>query len=188
MILVILWSGMRARVQAEPGVGVDAVELGGFDQGVGCGGGAAASLRADKQVVLAAKGRAAHGAFGWVVDLQDAAIEAGTQPGQPHKGVANGAGEGALAGQAWELRGEPGLEVAQDRPGLGLAQPGPFLRRQTPSERPSPPHKASRCEQWRPRRWRSLASDEHTTNLRRTWARQATSRMAPPRWSSPKPA
>jgi len=41
---------MRARVQAEPGVGVDAVELGGFDQGGGDGGGATAGLRADEEV------------------------------------------------------------------------------------------------------------------------------------------
>jgi hypothetical protein len=36
----------------EPGVGIDGVELGRFDQGVGDGGGLAASFGADEEVVL----------------------------------------------------------------------------------------------------------------------------------------
>ena len=66
------------------------------------------------------------------VDLQDAVIEGGSQPGQSHEGMADGAGERALAREAGQLRGEPGLEVIQDRLGLGLAQPDPLLGRQAP--------------------------------------------------------
>ena len=40
----------------EPGLRIDAVEFGGFDRGVGDGGGFAAGLRSDEEVVLAAQG------------------------------------------------------------------------------------------------------------------------------------
>lgn len=40
----------------EPGVGINGVELGGFDQGVGDGGGFAACLGADEEVVFAPEG------------------------------------------------------------------------------------------------------------------------------------
>jgi hypothetical protein len=38
----------------EPGLGIDAIELGGLDQGAGDGGGAAAVKRPDEQIVLRA--------------------------------------------------------------------------------------------------------------------------------------
>jgi len=121
---------MRARVRAEPGLGVDAIELGRLDQGAGDGGGATAGFGADEEVILPAKGHAAHGAFRRVVvNLQDAVLEVGAQPGQPHEGMPDGGGQGALAREAGQLRGEPGFEVLQDWSRLGVAQADPLLRR-----------------------------------------------------------
>ena len=51
----------------KPGLGIDAVELGGLDQGVGDGGGFTAAFRADKKVILAALGYRLHGPLGGVV-------------------------------------------------------------------------------------------------------------------------
>ena len=60
----------------EPGLRIDAVQFGGFDQGVGDGCGFFAGLRAAEEVVLAAQSDGAHRAFGGVVvDLEDAVIE-----------------------------------------------------------------------------------------------------------------
>jgi len=47
--------GDAAEEVGEPGLGVNVVELGGFDQGVGDGGGLAAALRADEEPVFAAQ-------------------------------------------------------------------------------------------------------------------------------------
>ena len=47
-------------------MGIDGVELGRFDQGLGDGRGFAASLGTDEEVVLPPKGYGAHAAFGIV--------------------------------------------------------------------------------------------------------------------------
>jgi hypothetical protein len=51
----------------EPGVGIDGIELGRFDQSVGDGGGLSACFGADEEVVLPSEGYGAHAAFGSVV-------------------------------------------------------------------------------------------------------------------------
>lgn len=43
----------------EPGLGIDAVQFGGFDQGIGDSRGRAATLGADKEVILPAQSHAA---------------------------------------------------------------------------------------------------------------------------------
>src|SRR5260370_40084756 len=60
---------------AQVGFGIEAVELGGLDQGVHGGGALAAVVGAGEQPVLAAEGDGAHGAFGGVVvDLQASVV------------------------------------------------------------------------------------------------------------------
>ena len=51
----------------QPGLRVDTVKLGGFDQGVGYGGGFAAAFGSDEQVVFAAQSHGFDGSFGGVV-------------------------------------------------------------------------------------------------------------------------
>ena len=46
--------GDAAEHIGEPGLGIDTVELGGLDQGIGDGSGFASALRANKKVILAA--------------------------------------------------------------------------------------------------------------------------------------
>ena len=49
---------------SKPGLRIDAVQFGGFDQGVGDGCGFAAGLRSGEEVVLAAQSDGAHRPFG----------------------------------------------------------------------------------------------------------------------------
>ena len=65
----------------EPGVGIDGVELGRFDQGVGDGGRLAACFGSDEEVVLPPQGDSTHAAFGRVViQLKNAVVEVWAQP------------------------------------------------------------------------------------------------------------
>ena len=106
---------------SEPCLGIDAVELGGFDQGVGDGCGASAGERTDEEVVLSADGDGSHRTFGRVVvEFQDAVIEIRPHPSHAGQGVADRHGEGRLAGDAGQLEVQPGLEVVEDRHGLRL--------------------------------------------------------------------
>ena len=61
---------------AQPGFGIDLVELGGFDEAVDRGGAVAALVGAGEQPVLAADGDAAQRAFGGVVvDLEPPVVD-----------------------------------------------------------------------------------------------------------------
>jgi hypothetical protein len=61
---------------SQPSLGIDAVELGGLDQGAGDGGGAAAGLRADEQIVFPSDRNRSHRPLGRVgVQLQNAMVE-----------------------------------------------------------------------------------------------------------------
>ena len=60
---------------------IHTIQLGGLDQCVGDGGGAAAGLRADEQVVLPSDGYGSHGALGRVVvEFEEAVVETGPKP------------------------------------------------------------------------------------------------------------
>ena len=90
----------------ELGVGIDGVELGGFDQGVGDGGGLAARLGADEEVVLSPEGDGAHATFGdVVVEFQHAVVEIWAQAFYPGQGVADGGCKRGFSRDCGELHG-----------------------------------------------------------------------------------
>ena len=112
----------------EPGLGIDAIELGGFDQGVGDGCGFAAGLRSDEQVVLAAQGDRPHGALGGVVvEFQDAVIEVGAHPCHSGQGIADRTGQRAFARYVGQLGVQPCLEALECGSCLGLPDLGPLV-------------------------------------------------------------
>ena len=60
----------------QPCLRIDAVQLGGFDQGIGDRGCLPAAFRTDKQVIFTPEGHTAHRSFGCVVvQFQNAVIE-----------------------------------------------------------------------------------------------------------------
>ena len=114
--------GDAAEDVAQIGLGVEAVELGGFDQGVDGGGAFAAGVGAGEQVVLAAQGQGPDGALGGVVvDLQAPVIEIARQGLPAPAGIADGAGQLALAGELGQRAVEEGGQLVDDRTGAGLA-------------------------------------------------------------------
>src|ERR1700686_1819296 len=79
---------------------VETVELGTLDQGVDCSGAAASGIGAGKQIILAANGDTAQGAFGGiVVERQAAVVEETHQRGPARPDIAEGLGELGLAGE-----------------------------------------------------------------------------------------
>jgi hypothetical protein len=116
-----------------PGVRIDGVELGCFDQGVGDGGGLAAYVGADEEVVLAAEGDGAHGAFGCVViELKDAVVEVGPQALHPGEGVSDDGSERGFFRDLGELHSRPSLQIVEDRGGMGVAEFGASIRWRPP--------------------------------------------------------
>ena len=104
-------------------MGIDGVELGRFDQGVGDGGGLAARLGADEQIVLAAEGYGAHAAFGGVVvEFEDAVVEIRSQAFHAGQGIADGRCERGFSRDRGELHGQPSFQVVEDRGGMGPSQ------------------------------------------------------------------
>ena len=103
--------------------------LGGFDQGVGDGGGIAAGLRSDEEVVLAAQGDGPHG--GIIVDLQDAVIKVGAHPRHSAKGIADSSGQRAFSRYSGQLGVQPSLQVVEGGFGLDLPYRGPLVGRQS---------------------------------------------------------
>jgi hypothetical protein len=96
---------------------VDAVKLGGLDEGVHRRGASAAGVGTGEEVILAADGDAAQRAFcGIVVDGQPAVIEAADErrPASPH--VAEGGGELGFARQLDDGLFGPGGKRLGDRP------------------------------------------------------------------------
>ena len=113
----------------EPGLGIDAIEFCGLDQGVGDGGGFAAGLRTDEEGVLAAQSDGPHCAFGGVVvEFQDAVIEVGAQPRHPVQGRADRAGQRAFSRYSGQLGVQPSLQVVEGGFCLGLSDLNPFVR------------------------------------------------------------
>lgn len=104
-------------------MGINGIELGRFDQGVGDSGGLAACFGTDEEVVLAAQGDSAHAAFGGVVvEFQDAVVEIGPQAFHPGDGISDCSGERGFARDRRELHGQPNLEIIEDRGGMGTSQ------------------------------------------------------------------
>jgi hypothetical protein len=108
---------------------INAVQFGGFDEGVGNRRRVATAFGAHEEIILSADGDAAHGAFGDVViELQLAVIEIGAQSLDPREGIADGGGERGLAGDSGLLFRQPGREVVEDRFGPGLSDPSALIR------------------------------------------------------------
>ena len=128
----------------EPGLGIDTVELGGFDQGIGDGGRLSAPFGTHEQVVFVPEGDGPHDAFGGVVvELQNAVVEIAAQPLHPRDGVADGAGERGFGGYASELDLQPGPKIVKIRLGLVLAHCLSPVGRSTPGLRLDP---VKRCD------------------------------------------
>ena len=101
---------------AEVGFGVEAVELGGLDEGVGRGGASSAFIRSGEEIVFAAQGNAAQGALGGiVVDLQPAVVEVASQGRPACEGIAHGAGEFGLGRELGSGDVEPGPQLVDRR-------------------------------------------------------------------------
>jgi hypothetical protein len=82
----------------QPCLCIDAVELGGLNQGIDDGGGFAATLGPHEHVVFATNGDAAHASFGCVVvQLKKPVIQVTAQPLHAVESVANGVGQGRLS-------------------------------------------------------------------------------------------
>ena len=121
--------GDAAKDVGQPGLRIDAVELGGLDQGVGDRSTPAAALGANEQIILPAQSHGFHRALGAVVvDLQAAMLEIGPQTWQAGQGVADRLGEFGFARDLAELGTEPGLQRVEDRYGAVSTQADPLLR------------------------------------------------------------
>jgi len=60
----------------KPSLRIDVVELGGFDEGIGCGGALAANIGPGERIIFPAQGKGTNATLGGVVaDLQGALIE-----------------------------------------------------------------------------------------------------------------
>jgi len=93
--LVVWKAGKRV---GEPGLRIDAIQLGGLDQGIGDGGGTASSLRADEQIILPPDCDPPHRAFrSVVIQLQNAVVEIWPEPLHAGQGVADRNGQRRLA-------------------------------------------------------------------------------------------
>src|SRR5512147_1129659 len=111
---------------AEPGFRVEAIELGGFEQGVEGRSAFAAAVGAGEEIVLPAEGQRPNLSFGGVVvDLQPTVVEVAAQRRPVVAGVADGGGELALSRQLRQHRIEDGGELVDQRCGLLLADQAP---------------------------------------------------------------
>ncbi|MCP4317129.1 MAG: ComEC family competence protein [Hyphomicrobiales bacterium] len=114
----------------EPSLRIDAVELGGFDQGEGDCYGFAAALRTGKHPILTAKGNRHHGSLGGIViEFQKSVFQIGPQTLHPCQGITDSLGQRRLAGYFGQLRMQPCFQIIKDRLGFPLANGDPFLRR-----------------------------------------------------------
>jgi CBS domain-containing protein len=94
---------------------IDAVELGGLNQGIDDGGGFAATLGPHEHVVFATNGDAAHGSFGCVVvQLKKPVIQIAAQPLHAVESVANGVDQVRLS-RAFALSSERGSPNAYNK-------------------------------------------------------------------------
>lgn len=100
----------------EPGIGIDAVELGGLQQGVYEGGALAATFGTGEEQRLPAKGNPAQGSFRCVVRQADAAVvEEADESGPALEHVVDGLGGIGMAGEPDALGAHPGFEFRHQR-------------------------------------------------------------------------
>jgi hypothetical protein len=95
--------GDAAEHLAQVDFGIEAVELGAFNEGVDRGGALAAGVGAGEQIILPAKGERANRAFGSVVaDLQRAVVKVARERGPAGTSIADCFGRFAAAGDRRE--------------------------------------------------------------------------------------
>ena len=91
--------GDAGKYVAEPGFWIEAVELGGLDQGIDGGGAITAGVGPGKKVVFPAKGQRPDLPFGGVVvDLQPPVVEVAAERRPEVAGVADGGGSARRPG------------------------------------------------------------------------------------------
>jgi hypothetical protein len=113
---------------AEIALRVEAVELGGLDEGEDAGGAVAALVRSGEEPVLAAEGDRADGALGGVVvDFDATVVEVSGERRPAGEGVADGLGDGALGRDAGEVGLEAELQGFDLGGGFGGAGPAALL-------------------------------------------------------------
>ena len=101
---------------AKPSLGVDVVQASGLDERVYDSGAAAAFIRAGEQIVFSSEGQRPHCALGGVVSHFEApVIDVARQRRPARCGVAEGAGETALAADLFHRRVEEGAQLGEDR-------------------------------------------------------------------------
>jgi hypothetical protein len=84
----------------KPCLRIDAVQFGGFNQGIDDGCGFAATFRSDEHVIFATYGDAAHGPFGClIVEFKEPVIQISAQALHAGESITNGVGQGGLARQ-----------------------------------------------------------------------------------------
>src|SRR5439155_19514831 len=103
-------------------LGIETIELGGFDERVDGSSPLAAGIGSGEEIILAAKRNAADRSLGGIVVDLDAAIMDVADQGIPTaNGVAYGFGEIGFAGEFRQGGFEPCLEVGNQRQGVLLA-------------------------------------------------------------------
>lgn len=126
--LVILWSGMRAKVSASQAWGSTALRLA-VSIKVGDGSCLTACFRTDEEVILPPEGDGAHAAFGGVVvEFQDAMAEVGAQAVHGGQHIADGSREWGFARDRGELHGQPSLQIVEDRGRVAASQLSAAIR------------------------------------------------------------
>ena len=124
--------GDTAEHPGQPGLRIDAVQLGSFDQGVGDRRGFSAALGANKEVVFPSDGHGLHGPFRRiVVDLEEAMIEIGPEFLEACQGIADRLCEFRFARNPRQLRRQPGFQIIENGLCAVLAQANPFIGLQT---------------------------------------------------------
>jgi hypothetical protein len=106
--------GDTGKYISQPGLRINAVELGCLDQRVGNGSRSAAAVRAHKKVILPPESYASHAAHcGVVVDTQTAIVEIRVQPLEASQAITNGTGQSRLARDLRELGLQPRLSTPE---------------------------------------------------------------------------
>src|SRR5258708_29251539 len=118
---------------AQPGLGIDAIELGGLGQRVDGGGGLAAHVAAGEQPILAAESDGTDRPLsGIVVDFDAAVVAIAGELLPAADGIADSAGELALAGDPRMSCFEPSPELTEERSRAALADVTAQLGQQAP--------------------------------------------------------
>src|SRR5271169_1440331 len=183
--------GDPAQDVGEPGLGIDAVEFGGADQGVDRSSALAATVGAGEQPGFAPEGNAAQGALGGVVAETDAAVIEKAGKGRPAlEHVIHCLGVIGVMRQSGALVAHPGFQFGDERRKR-------VLRTATLCSAERPLISRSIAKIGSMRRTASAASGDlpasaKTKNLRQLCAQHAASVIGPGRrlasYRSPKPA